>query len=137
MIRLRKRRWAPAETTTPLINVAFLLMAFFMLTGRMDATAPFVMIPPQSELGAPLPQGGATVSVSSAGELALDGNPTSLAEIVEALASRIAVGEAEFVRINADANAPLGHVLSLVGALEAAGVPRLALVVTPPTPPIP
>lgn len=131
MIRLRRRPMPAVEATVPLINVAFLLMAFFMLIGRMDATAPFTVVPPESDLGATLPQGGATISVSAVGELALDGTPASRSKIVEALAQRVAGGDPGFVRINAHADAPLGHVLPLVGALEQRGVPRAALVVTP------
>lgn len=134
MIRLRRRPMPAVEATVPLINVAFLLMAFFMLIGRMDATAPFAVVPPESDLGATLPQGGATVSISSTGELALDGAAASRAEIVKALAERVAAGEPGFVRINAHADAPLGDLLPLVGALEERGVPRIALVVTPAAP---
>lgn len=124
------RRQHP-ETIIALIDVVFFLLVFFMLIGRMDATAPFAVVPPESDLGATLPQGGATVSISAAGELALDGAPADRAEIVDALVERVAAGAPGFVRINAHADAPLGQLLPLVGALEAKGVPRIALVVTP------
>jgi len=76
MIRLRRRPLPQVEPMIPLINVAFLLMAFFMLIGRMDATAPFTVMPPRSDLGASLPQGGATISVSASGEL-IDRRPNN------------------------------------------------------------
>ena len=131
MTPLRLPRRPPAahyETMTPLINVAFLLMAFFMLIGRMDATAPFVVLPPQSAQGTSLPQGGAMVSIATDGAVALDGASSTVAAVVETLAAE----RPELVRINAHAEAPLAAVLPLVAALEARGVPRIVLVVTPP-----
>lgn len=129
----RFRRPAPGrahDPILPLVDVAFFLLVFALLAGRMDATAPFAVTPPASALGTPLPQGGATVSVSRSGALALDGRPAEAEEIVARLA------EARFVRVNADAAAPVGAFLPLVARLEAAGAAEVALVVTPPdTPP--
>jgi biopolymer transport protein ExbD len=134
-LRLPRRRALPGyEATIPLINVAFLLLAFFMLVGRTDATAPFEVTPPRSGAGAPLPQGGATVSVSASGGLALDGAELGAAEIVETLEAAAGAGGADLVRVNADAGARLGDLLPLVAALEASGVTRIVLVVTPPEP---
>lgn len=130
MIELPRRPLPPVEAMLPLINVAFLLMAFFMLIGRMDTTAPFEVMPPRSNLGTPLPQGGVTVSVSASGALALNGEPRSADEIVDMLASEAGAANTAFVRINADREAPVGRILPLVGKLEARGVRRVALVVT-------
>ena len=42
----RPSRSAQGEPTTALIDVVFFLLVFFMLIGRMDATAPFDVAPP-------------------------------------------------------------------------------------------
>ena len=132
MIRLRRpSEGPPREAIGPLIDAAFFLLVFALLAGRMDATAPFEVLPPVSQAGTPLPQGGATVSVAPDGALALDGRPTTAAEIVAALGRDAPKGAAPFVRINADATTPLRRVLPLLAALEDAGAPRVALVVTP------
>jgi biopolymer transport protein ExbD len=123
------RRAAPSrphDPILPLVDVAFFLLVFALLAGRMDATAPFEVEPPRSALGATLPQGGATVAVAADGALALDGAPATREAILEAL------GGARFVRVNSDARAPVGAFLPLVAALEAAGAAEVALVVTPP-----
>jgi biopolymer transport protein ExbD len=135
VIRLRRpAEQPPREAIAPLIDAAFFLLVFALLAGRMDATAPFEVLPPVSQEGAPLPQGGATISVSADGALALDGRPREAAEIVAALGRAAPDGPADFVRINADGAAPLHRVLPLLAALEDAGAARVALVVTP-TPP--
>ncbi|SEA47255.1 ExbD/TolR family protein [Rubrimonas cliftonensis] len=128
----RRPRRAPRETIVALIDVVFFLLVFFMLIGRMDANAPFEVVPPVSDLGAPLPQGGLTVSVSESGALALDGAPADLPAILAAVAGAAEGGGPKpFVRINAHARAPLGAVLPLAEALREAGAAEAALVVTP------
>lgn len=134
MITLRRPPRPPQrETIAPLIDAAFFLLVFALLAGRMDATAPFEVLPPVSTAGTPLPQGGATVSIAADGSMALDG----VAMATDAVQAALIEAAVPFVRINADAAAPLRHVLPLVAALEAAGPSRVALVVTPGLTPAP
>jgi biopolymer transport protein ExbD len=120
------RRPASADATIPLINVAFLLLAFFLLVGRMDATGPVAVVPPTAAEPGLLPGGGATVALSRDGLLALDGAPATAREVAEALEG------AALAKVNADAHARVGDLLALVADLEAAGVARVVLVATPP-----
>ena len=117
----------PAETIIALIDVIFFLLIFFMLVGRMDATAPFEVMPPLSEMGAPMPRGGATVSVAADGRLALDGQAMNRAALLERLDARAP----ERVRVQAHAEARLRKVLPLIAALEGLGRAEVVLVVTP------
>jgi biopolymer transport protein ExbD len=130
----RRRRPRHADAVTALINVAFLLMAFFMLIGRMDARAPFPVATPLSGVGVPLPRGGVMISVSATGALALEGAPATAGEIIDRVAAAAAGAPVFQVRVNADARARLADVLPLVGALEGKGVPNIVLVVTPEAP---
>ena len=133
MIRVRRRPQRPQhETIVTLIDIVFFLLVFFMLIGRMDATAPFELSPPVSDGGEALPAGGTTVSLARDGRLALDGRERSQADIVAALQDAIATAsEPLFVRINADAETPVRHLLPLVTALEALPEGDVVLVVTP------
>lgn len=142
-IRPRPRRPAPPPTgiepTGQLINIAFLLLVFALLAGRMDATAPFAVTPPVSALGGPLAQGGVTVSIAADGALALNGAPAAAEAVVAAVAAlaaeaRAATDGGPFVRLNADAAAPLRHLLPLAAALAEAGAGEVVLVVTPAAP---
>lgn len=120
------------ENIVPLINIVFLLMVFFMLMGRMDATSPFELSPPISANGDSLPAGGVTVSLAVDGRLAFDGVERSRVEIVERLRSMATRGdEPLFVRINAHAVAPVRHLLHLITALEGLAGANVVLVVTP------
>lgn len=120
------RRQTP-ETIVALIDVIFFLLVFFMLVGRMDATAPFEVLPPVAGVGAPMPKGGTTVSVAADGRLALDGVEMERAALVAAVAET----ESPVVRINADAAARLRDLMPLIAALEALEGREVVLVVTP------
>ena len=124
-------RQAP-ETIIALIDVVFFLLVFFMLIGRMDATAPFEVTPPTARTGSDMPAGGVTLSVSEAGDMAVDGRAVEDPEA--ALLSAIAEDPETLVRINAHHAAELRHILPLIATLEASGARDVALVVTPATP---
>jgi len=132
-MKLNRPSPAPhSETIVALIDVVFFLLVFFMLIGRMDATAPFEVMPPLAESGADMPAGGATLSIGASGELALDGAPLpGTAALDAALTRRLAEDPGLRLRVNAHRDAELRHVLPLVGAAEAMGVRDVVLVVTP------
>lgn len=127
----RKPRIQESETIIALIDVVFFLLIFFMLIGRMDATAPFEVSPPIAQSGSDMPAGGATVSVAESGDLALDSVPITRDELDAALARMLEQNDGLRVRINAHRDAELRHVLPLVGAAETMGVRDVVLVVTP------
>lgn len=124
-------RQAP-ETIIALIDVVFFLLVFFMLIGRMDATAPFEVSPPVAATGSDMPAGGITLSVSETGDMAVDGQPTD--DPMNALLARITEQPDTLVRINAHHAVELRHILPMIAALEAAGAREVALVVTPASP---
>jgi biopolymer transport protein ExbD len=127
----RVRRNPHSETIIALIDVVFFLLVFFMLIGRMDATAPFDVTPPLAVSGRDMPAGGATLSVSRDGALALDGTEIARSDL-EAALSRTLERDADLrLRINAHKDAELRHVLPLVGLAEALGIADVVLVVTP------
>ncbi len=121
-----------SETIVALIDVVFFLLVFFMLIGRMDATAPFEVMPPVADSGSDMPAGGATLSVGAAGDLALDGRPIAGPAVLKAALTQRLTGEPDLrLRVNAHRTAELRHVLPLVGMAEALGVRDVVLVVTP------
>lgn len=131
-MRLRRPSDAPAtEPITPLIDVVFFLLVFFLLVGRMDATAPFEVSPPINTAHAQnMPGGGLTVSISATGDLALDGTATTR----EAILAAARDPPSDLIRLNAHGAAPLGVLLPLADALAEAGADHVVLVVTPGAP---
>jgi biopolymer transport protein ExbD len=130
-MKLRKPVQKPVpETIVALIDVVFFLLVFFMLVGRMDANAPFEVTPPYAETGGDMPAGGATISISEDGALALDGFAATADEIAAGITAQLAVTPDLLVRVNAHRTAELRHVLPLVAEMEALGVMDVVLVVT-------
>lgn len=127
------RRTAP-ETIVPLIDVVFFLLVFFMLIGRMDATAPFEVAPAVARTGTDMPGGGLTLAIAADGALALDGTALDPAALIARIAQDLTVTPDRMIRINAHHAAPLASVLPLVAELESRGATDIVLVVTPPAP---
>lgn len=131
-MRLRRpARPAERETVVALIDVTFFLLIFFMLVGRLDATAPFAVKPPLGQTGTDLPAGGITLSLSPQGDLALDGTHITPAALADTVTARLARSPQTLVRINADQGTELRHVLALITRLEDLGATDVALIVTP------
>lgn len=122
------------ESVVALIDVVFFLLIFFMLVGRLDATAPFAVTPPLGITGADLPAGGVTLSVAPDGTLALDGAPLAPSDLDAGIVQRLAASPDLLVRLNADKNTDLGHLLPLIARLEALGARDVVIIVTPQPP---
>ncbi len=127
----RRARPEPTETIVALIDVVFFLLVFFMLIGRMDATAPFDVSPPVAETGRDMPAGGLTLAVSDQGDLAFEGLAVSKEDLPDQIARRLESDPDLRLRINAHQDAELRFVLPLVTLAEASGVKDVMLVVTP------
>lgn len=127
----RRKQPVPQETIISLIDVVFFLLIFFMIVGRMDATAPFNVSPPISMAGEDMPAGGVTVSVALDGRLALDGVEVDAEELVARVTQMLTDDAGLFLRINAHGQARLQKLLPLVTRLERIGVRDVVLVVTP------
>lgn len=127
------RRQHP-ETIVALIDVVFFLLVFFMLIGRLDASAPFAVVPPVGTTGTDLPAGGMTLSISAEGALALDGVAITRDALATAITAQLALTPDMLIRVNADKTTQLSHVLPIVSALEQLGARDVALIVTPVSP---
>lgn len=121
----------PRETVVALIDVTFFLLIFFMLVGRLDATAPFAVVPPLGTTGTNLPAGGLTLSVAPDGALALDGALITRETLAQTLSPKLLANSGILIRINADAKTELSLILPLIAQLEAIGAANVALIVTP------
>jgi biopolymer transport protein ExbD len=121
----------PANSIIALVDVVFFLLAFFMLIGRLDATAPFEVLPATAETGADLPAGGITLAVSANQAMSLDGVSIDANQVVAAITDLLAQTPEAQIRINADQDAQLRLFLPIVADLERIGARDIVLVVTP------
>lgn len=113
----------------PLINVVFLLLIFFMLAGRLSATDPLPVEPPQSASPDPWRDAPVVIYLSADGRLAVDETPVDRERLAEVVRERRAAeGAASPVQLKADAVAEARSVIDLMSTLRGAGVESLRLV---------
>ncbi len=130
-MRLRTRpQRRPTENVVPLINVVFLLLVFFMLTGSLrPAPFPDISLPRLEAREArdeqPQADPAPIVALSASGSLWFEEVPVSSAD----LARRLRETSTRALSLRADATTPAGALLSLLEDLENAGVEQVDLAV--------
>lgn len=131
---LRVPRRVPDEDARvlPLINIVFLLLIFFLITGHMSAQGPFDIEPVQSAgTGFPQPD-DLTVFMRADGRLALADGPVKVDQLEALIRTRRAETETGIrVRLQADGRTEATQVVAVMEGLRAAGVDRLELLTLP------
>lgn len=130
----RPAKAAAGEQIIALVDVVFFLLVFFMLVARLDASAPFAVLPPVALSGEDMPGGGVTLSIAEDGAMSVNGNAVQDDWLADLASARNAAGGTALIRINAHRATPLRHVLPVLSALESEATGRVVLVVTPPGP---
>lgn len=121
------RRRQRSDNVVPLINVVFLLLIFYMLTGSLTRPELFRIDPPVSKSTMQSVSEPVRVLLAADGRMALENKAMSLAEIAVAVMARRKKDPAMRVEIKADAKVAAGKVLSLLDALREAGVEKVSL----------
>jgi len=115
------------ERVLPLINVVFLLIIFFMLTGRLASNDPFPVAAPEAESAGRAEAGPVTLWMAADGRLAYDGAPIEEQALLERLKARAGRGEIE-LRLKADAGADTRQLVGLLRELQALEIDNLTLI---------
>lgn len=120
------RRRSRKPSLTPMIDVVFLLLVFFMLAARFDSEGALDLA-----LAAPGPatewQGPPRLVEVAPDGLRLNGVPVSAAALPAALAPLMA-GPRDLVVLRPVAGAGTGDLVAVLAALRDAGLTRLAVV---------
>lgn len=138
MLRVRRTNPEPRLEMTPLVDVVFLLLTFFVVAvSTMSSVRVLdVELPGLSQAGpgegtdAPI-----TVAVLEDGSLAVEGEPVDLAMLVETLRQRRSQSPDRKLVLAADERSPSGRLLEVVDALSAAGMTDFGLLSRPRTAP--
>jgi biopolymer transport protein ExbD len=122
----------PAMNLTPMIDVVFLLIIFFMAASKFaEVEADLELKLPEVAAAAPLTSAPKqrTVSVERDGAVELDGLSVSLAE----LTARLVAAQSEYpqlsVVIRGDAACPFQHVAAALAACKDAHISELGITV--------
>ncbi|MAT50679.1 MAG: biopolymer transporter ExbD [Porticoccaceae bacterium] len=114
------------ERILPLINIVFLLLIFFMVAGKLAATDPLDIDPPQSALESEAGPRELLVLLDAEGRLALDGEIMVESELKSALQQRLAE-DGTRIRLKADGRVEATRVVALMELLQDAGAEKVKL----------
>ncbi|MFD2112003.1 ExbD/TolR family protein [Thiorhodococcus fuscus] len=130
----RSERTGNDEQLIPLINVIFLMLIFFMLSGRIAPSDPFEIEPPVSteapQAQAPEPR-QRTLLIGADGARALDGEALDAQRLRERLAAWRQDDPERELRIKADAGLTARQFQETLVLLRGLGIERITLLATP------
>jgi biopolymer transport protein ExbD len=118
---------------TPLTDVFLVLLIIFMVTSSVVASQGKQVDLPGAEVSDTTPQ-GVTVTVTPDGEILVDEQPTSEANLYAALEAALADAREKLVVLRGDKKVLLGQAVNILDLAQQAGATGIALA-TKPLPP--
>lgn len=121
-----RRRTSTVLNLTPLIDIVFLLLVFFMLTAHfIEQQAIPIDLPDAANSAASKEDGVIEVTLTPDGELLVDGRATPPARLEAALRGALHAPGKRFVRLKGDQAAQFGLGVKVIDAARAAGAESL------------
>ena len=112
----------------PLINIVFLLLIFFMLSGTIAKKDFFHVEPPSSYTGADAESPELTILISDKNEISYDEVFISKIELKNILSNLKKTLNVEEVLIKADENSNAGNLSEVIKIIRSSGIERAAIV---------
>ena len=123
--RIRKKR---LPNLVPLINIVFLLLIFFMLSGTLSKKDLFEVDPPLSYTGSNAETPEMTILIRNDNKISLDDKIIPLNNLEAYLTSLLKDKSIEEVLIKADGNASSGTLSKVIRMIRNTGIKRAAIV---------
>jgi len=111
---------------SPLLDVVFLLLIFFLVTTTFLPDAGMDLELPESTTATQSEMAPTVVSVGEDGAISLDGESVSVDELERAIAA-LPEGERGKITVRADSRVDYGVIVQIIDALRNAGVDGLSL----------
>ena len=124
----RRQRGDGHEPVIPLINVIFLLLIFFLVTGTLRSADLIDVAPPQAASGIAAEEELPSVLVGADGSIAFDGQLLELRDLAAQLVDTLHNRESSHIVVKADGRVRSDVLLSVFDQLGQAGVRELSLV---------
>lgn len=134
LIEPRQRRspnWDGA--LIPLINVIFLLVVFFVLTGRIESPNKFPLDAPLSNIGQPAAGRPVVLTLYKDGRIELDDKSVQREGLYAGLQLVFIADKENPVTIRADAGLPSDYLMSALNLIKRAGGRNITLVTRKPS----
>ena len=129
----RRRRSATVLNLTPLIDIVFLLLIFFMLTSHFIEEQVIPITLPRAETGGDVTRKDfLEVLITPEGELLVDGEPVQLDDLEQTIRGALHAPGVRFVKLRGDQAANLGLAVKVIDAARSAGAESLDIVTRQP-----
>ena len=127
-ILTKQKKRARSPNLVPLINIVFLLLIFFMLTGTLKRSDIFDISPPESSTGADAEAPELVLLISKSNKLALNNQNIEFSELNTKLLNIIQEYPIQEMLIKADGKANSGTLSKVINVMREAGIKRAAIV---------
>ena len=129
----RGRRAHSILNLTPLIDIVFLLLVFFMLTSHfIEDQAIDINLPKAKQGGKAVETEFVEVVVDSGGKLHINGREVPPEQLEESLRSALYTPDIRYVRLRGDHESQLGLAVTVIDAARAAGAESLDILTRQP-----
>ena len=124
----RKKRIESPPDITPMIDVVFLLLIFFMIsTTFIKTTGIKITLPEASADKIKTEKTELKLAISDKGEIYIDGEKVGLGDLSNIFTSAAKEAKESIVIISADENASHGTVVKVMDSAKHSGITRLAI----------
>lgn len=115
---------------TPLIDMVFILLIFFLVTTSFVSETGLSIERPQSSLSDELPKESVSVAIDAGGQITVDGQRAGLLSIRPLLQKKLRNRQNLAAVIVGDRAVPLDRIVRVMDEVKAAGVDQIAIAAT-------
>jgi len=134
-VSLSRRKPPPTINLTPLIDVVFILLIFFLLTTTFRSTTGLdIELPNASTAKTPAENAQVILNLNQAGELFIGEKQLTQEEVLQALKNNPKPSQKLFIILQADERVAHGEVVSLLDLLRSSGLKNVAIGTQPSSP---
>ena len=127
-ILLKHNKRSRTPNLVPLINIVFLLLIFFMLTGTLKRSDIFDISPPESSTGADAEAPELVILISKSNQIALNNKNIEFSELQKQLLVIVETYPLQEVLVKADGKAYSGTLSKIINIIRESGIKRAAIV---------
>ena len=127
-IFLKQNKRSRTPNLVPLINIVFLLLIFFMLTGTLKRSDIFDISPPESSTGADAEAPELVLLISKSNQIALNNKNIEFSELQKQLLVIVETYPLQEVLVKADGKAYSGTLSKIINIIRESGIKRAAIV---------
>ena len=127
-IFLKHNKRSRTPNLVPLINIVFLLLIFFMLTGTLKRSDIFDISPPESSTGADAEAPELVLLISKSNQIALNNKNIEFSELQKQLLVIVETYPLQEVLVKADGKAYSGTLSKVINIIRESGIKRAAIV---------